>query len=297
VPLRIDEVGGPLRFPVQLVVRPDASFRGFAGRVERGQVRPGMRVRALSSGRTTTVKNIVSYDGDLATASAGRSVTLELADEIDLSRGEMLIADTQAAPHVSNRLRSMVVWMHEQPLSVGQSFLLKHTTRTVRAVVRDIRYRVDLATYDHEQAASLAMNDIAEVELETALPLFFDAYAENRGTGAFILMDAVSNATVAAGMIVASAEGDGIDAGAAAFYLVTPEQLTALQQRLQGQGAYAVVVDDDLIPQSSLPAAARALQLAGVTAISARGDLASATKRAIEEIFGERFVDEREEQQ
>ena len=137
----LTEAAGPLRFPVQLVVRPDADFRGFAGRVERGEVRPGMRVMALPSGRVTRVKSIVTYDGELQAASSPRSVTLELEDEIDLSRGEMLVADADAAPHVSTRFRAMVVWMHEEPLVVGRTYLAKHTTRTVRATVRAIRYR------------------------------------------------------------------------------------------------------------------------------------------------------------
>ena len=136
VPLAtIDPRTEPLRFPVQLVVRPDASFRGFAGRVERGEVRPGMSVRALPSGRVTTVKSIVTFDGELKSATAPRSVTLELEDEIDLSRGEMLVAET-ASPAASTRFRAMVVWMHETPLTPGATYLVKHTTRTVRGTIR-----------------------------------------------------------------------------------------------------------------------------------------------------------------
>src|ERR1700734_3960576 len=145
VPLTIREAAdGPLRFPVQLVVRPNAEFRGFAGRVERGEVRPGMRVKALPSGRVTTVKSIVTYDGELPLASFPLSVTLELEDEIDLSRGEMLIGENQKAPRVSSAFRAMVVWMHEQPLVAGQTYLAKHTTRTVRATVRQICYGMDI---------------------------------------------------------------------------------------------------------------------------------------------------------
>ena len=136
IPLAISEAAsGPLRFPVQLVVRPNAEFRGFAGRVERGEVRPGLRVKALPSGRTTRIKSIVTFDGELKSASYPRSVTLELEDEIDLSRGEMLIAEAEAAPSVSSAFRAMVVWMHEQPMTVGQTYLAKHTTRTVRSTV------------------------------------------------------------------------------------------------------------------------------------------------------------------
>ena len=184
VPLTVAEAAnGPLRFPVQLVVRPNAEFRGFAGRVERGEVRPGLRVKALPSGRVTRVKSIVTYDGELKVASFPRSVTLELEDEIDLSRGEMLVAENEAAPEQSTAFRAMVVWMHEQPLVVGKTYLAKHTTRTVRATVRAIRYRVDIHSAEQLEATQLQMNDIAEVEFDTSLPLFFDAYAENREMG------------------------------------------------------------------------------------------------------------------
>ena len=119
VPLRRDAANEPLRFPVQLVVRPDATFRGFAGRIERGEIRPGLRVRALPSGRVTTVKSILTWDGELKRAASPRAVTVELEDEIDLSRGEMLVAEGEFAPLVSTRLRAMLVWMHEQSLAVG----------------------------------------------------------------------------------------------------------------------------------------------------------------------------------
>ncbi len=184
VPLRTStDTAGPLRFPVQLVVRPDANFRGFAGRLESGTLHPGQAVRALPSGRTTRVRSLVTYDGELKQAYAPQSLTVELEDEIDLSRGEMLIAEDEAAPLISTRLRAMAVWMHEQPLAPGSTYLLKHTTRTVRATVRAIRYRVDVNTAAHLEASELGMNDIAELELDTSLPLFFDPYAENRSTG------------------------------------------------------------------------------------------------------------------
>ena len=207
VPLTIREVAdGPLRFPVQLVVRPNAEFRGFAGRVERGEVRPGMRVKALPSGRVTTVKSIVTYDGELSVASFPLGVTLELEDEIDLSRGEMLIGEEQGAPQVSSAFRAMVVWMHEQPLVAGQTYLAKHTTRTVRATARRILYGVDIQSTEQRECSQLQMNDIAEVEFDTSLPLFFDAYAANREMGALILIDPVTNATVGAAMIIAAVE-------------------------------------------------------------------------------------------
>ena len=158
------------------------------------------------------MSRIVTYDGDLAAASYPQSVTVELEDEIDLSRGEMLVAAEaagEALPDVSNRFRAMVVWMHEEPLVVGRTYIAKHTTRTVRATVRAIRYRrgceLDL---EHLTRDTIAMNEIAEVEFETNLPLFFDAIADSRWTGSLILIDALTNATVGAAMIVGPADGD-----------------------------------------------------------------------------------------
>ena len=259
----------PLRFPVQLVVRPNAEFRGFAGRVERGEVTPGLTVRALPSGRTTKVKSIVTFDGELKAASFPRSVTLELEDEIDLSRGEMLVAEGQAPPQSSTAFRAMLVWMHETPLSIGKTYLLKHTTRTVRATVRAIRYRVNVNTAEHLDARELNINDIAEVEFDTSLPLFFDPYAENRGMGSFILIDGVTNATVAAAMILAPI--DALDETAHEFKLhrvATPEAAVALRDELLAKGERAVILEDPEIDREHLSSVLRALQLAGVSAIT-----------------------------
>jgi len=296
VPLTIREAAdGPLRFPVQLVVRPNAEFRGFAGRIERGEVRPGMRVKALPSGRVTTVKNIVTYDGELPLASFPLSVTVELEDEIDLSRGEMLIGEAQVAPQVSTSFRAMVVWMHEQPLIAGRTYLAKHTTRTVRATVRKIRYGVDIQSTEKRESSELQMNDIAEVEFDTSLPLFFDAYAENREMGALILIDPVTNATVGAAMIIAAIapiEKNAVQAGAAFVWLRgLPDEAAALRDELRDQGRAAVIVDDASIPEGSLAGAARALQLAEVTAISARAELGASTVEAVRGIAGENYFE------
>jgi sulfate adenylyltransferase subunit 1 len=275
VPLGAGEVNGPMRFPVQLVLRPDANFRGFAGQVARGVLRAGERVIALPSRRETTVKRILTYDGDLDAAAYPQSVTVELEDEIDVSRGEMLVAASEsgeAMPEISRHFRAMVVWMHEDPLVVGRTYVAKHTTRTVRATVRAIRHRVDVGTLKEVAADRLEMNEIAEVEFETSLPLFFDSYAENRSTGALILIDGVTNATVGAGMIVAAMETSS-ETAARTVLVWVPEQ-TAVAGRvieaLQLRGERAVLVDDALIPDSALAGAVRALQLAGVVAVTAR---------------------------
>jgi sulfate adenylyltransferase large subunit len=275
VPLGAGEVNGPVRFPVQLVLRPDANFRGFAGQVARGTLRAGERVIALPSRRETTVKRIVTYDGDLAAAAYPQSVTVELEDEIDLSRGEMLVAASEsgeAMPEISRHFRAMVVWMHEDPLVVGRTYVAKHTTRTVRATVRAIRHRVDVGTLEEVAADRLVMNEIAEVEFETSLPLFFDSYAENRSTGALILIDGVTNATVGAGMIVAAMETSS-ETAARTVLVWVPEQKAVAErvvEAMQLRGERAVLVDDALITGAALAGAVRALQLAGVVAVTAR---------------------------
>jgi len=273
VPLGAGEVDGPVRFPVQLVLRPDANFRGFAGQVARGTLRAGERVIALPSQRETTVKRIVTYDGDLEAAAYPQSVTVELEDEIDLSRGEMLVSAREGAlPEINRHFRAMVVWMHEDPLVVGRTYVAKHTTRTVRATVRAIRHRVDVGTLEQVSAHQLEMNEIAEVEFETSLPLFFDSYAENRGTGALILIDGVTNATVGAGMIIAAMETSSETAARTVLVWVPEQKAVAdrVVEALQLRGERAVLVDDALIPETALAGAVRALQLAGVVAVTAR---------------------------
>ena len=298
VPLQTMDVRNePLRFPVQLVVRPDAKFRGFAGRVERGELRVGQRVRALPSGRTTRVNSIVTFDGELQSARSPQSVTVTLDDEIDLSRGEMLIDEEQPSPAETTTLRTNLVWMHEQPLLAGRSYLVKHTTRTVRATVRAIRHRVDVVTAEHHTANALQMNDIAEVELETNLPLFFDSYTESRALGSLIVIDPITNATVGGGMIVAAihdAPGT-LKARRSGFVLLQDEGAAErVLETLYTRGRAAISVDDTEIPEESLPAVARALQLANVTAVSNR-DLQPETIDALRRIAGDGWLTSEEE--
>jgi sulfate adenylyltransferase subunit 1 len=189
-----------LRFPVQYVIRPDANFRGFAGQVASGVIRPGDAVTALPSGQRSRVESIVTYDGSLAEAFFPMAVTLKLEDEIDLSRGDMLVA-LDSPPCVSRRFAATMVWMHTQPLVRGRTCLIKHTARQVPGKVTKIRHRVNINTLEPEAAERLDINDIAAVEIETNRPLFFDSYSENRTTGSFILIDPLTNATLGAGMI------------------------------------------------------------------------------------------------
>jgi len=212
----------------------------------------------------------------------------------------MLVAEAEAAPHISTAFSAMVVWMHEQPLTVGHTYLAKHTTRMVRATVRAIRYRVDIVSAEHASSGQLRMNDIAEVEFDTSLPLFFDAYTDNREMGALILIDPVSNATVGAAMIVSALEPALAPTDRqAAFFLLSggPQAAATLHATLIQRGRRAIIVDDDLIPKSALPGAVRALQLAGVTAVSAREDLSLQTIEALRQIAGDAFFDREDDAQ
>ncbi|HKW34352.1 MAG TPA: sulfate adenylyltransferase subunit CysN [Candidatus Acidoferrum sp.] len=189
-----------LRFPVQYVIRPDSRFRGFAGQLASGLLRPGDSLVALPSGQQTRVKAIVGFDGDSEQAIAPQSITVQLENEIDLSRGDMLVSPWKA-PAVSRSFAATVVWLHPDPLRMERPFLLKQTTRLVKARVSRIRHRINVNTLQNEPATQLEMNAIAEVELETNQPLFLDAYATSRATASFILIDPFSNATVGAGMV------------------------------------------------------------------------------------------------
>jgi sulfate adenylyltransferase subunit 1 len=199
-PARAEERGLPLRLPVQYVIRPGSQFRGFAGQVASGRLRRGAKIIALPSRIQTRVKSIVTFDGELDYARAEQSITVTLEDEIDLGRGDML-AEEENLPQTATRFAARLVWLYAGPSRPGQDYLLKHTTRLVRARLRQIHHRVDVTTFQRLAAATLRMNDIAAVEIETAQPLFFDAYRQNRTTGSFILIDPMTNATVAAGMI------------------------------------------------------------------------------------------------
>jgi bifunctional enzyme CysN/CysC/sulfate adenylyltransferase subunit 1 len=200
VPIRRAVEMEALRFLVQSVIRPNAHFRGFAGRIASGTLRPGDGVLALPSKRRTKVESIVTFDGELETACSSQSVVLKLADEIDLSRGDLLVSE-EARPFVSNRFVATVVWLHAAPLELNRLYLAKHAGRQVKAKATGIRFRVDVNNLTEHSASQLEMNEIASVEFETSQPLFFDPYELNRTTGSLILIDPLMNATVGAVMI------------------------------------------------------------------------------------------------
>jgi sulfate adenylyltransferase large subunit len=198
---------GAFRFPVQRVVRPDQTFRGYAGQVVSGAVRPGDSILAFPSGQRSQVKSIETFDGPLEEAVAPMSVTLTLKDELDIGRGDM-IASAQKVPEVARLFDANVVWLNEQALDPAKTYLLKHSAQTVAAEVKAIRHRVNIRTLDHEAADRLEMNAIGVLRIETSRAIYFDSYSENRATGSFILLDPATNATVAAGMIFAAVQVD-----------------------------------------------------------------------------------------
>jgi bifunctional enzyme CysN/CysC len=190
----------PLRLPVQWVNRPNLDFRGFAGQISSGIVRPGDAVRVLPSGRTTTVARVVAAGGDLDQAVAGESVTLTFADEIDCSRGDV-IAAADAPPEVADQFEATVVWMDDQPLLPGRGYWLKLGTQTVSATVQQPKYAINVNSLEHIAVKTLELNAIGIAELTTDRPIVFEPYAQSKALGGFILIDKLTNRTVAAGML------------------------------------------------------------------------------------------------
>ncbi|MBN2528646.1 MAG: sulfate adenylyltransferase subunit CysN [Deltaproteobacteria bacterium] len=190
------------RFPVQYVVRPHLNFRGFSGRIPSGTIAVGEEIVALPSRKTSKIKEIVSFDGNQQEAVAGESVVLTLEDEIDISRGEMIVRKNNL-PRVENKFEATLCWMDDQrPLDSGTPYIVQHTSRNVQGYIRELRYLIDVNTlHRNKEADTLKLNEIGRVVIETAMPLFLDPYKNNRETGSFILIDPANNLTVAAGMV------------------------------------------------------------------------------------------------
>ncbi len=223
----------PARFPVQFVLRPNLDFRGYAGQLASGVFRKGELVLALPARRHSRITRIVTFDGDLPEASAPQSVTLCLEDEIDISRGDMIVP-ALLAPRVARRFRSSIVWMNAKPLEPGRGYFIKHTSHQVRGVIRSIHHRLDVNTLAHMEAQRLELNEIGEISVETHRPLFFDPYTQNRITGAFIVIDPLSNETLGAGMII-DIEGKEETRG----------QVTAAERATRFGNRSAVIAVDD----------------------------------------------------
>ncbi|HQX48054.1 MAG TPA: sulfate adenylyltransferase subunit CysN, partial [Steroidobacteraceae bacterium] len=190
----------PFRLPVQWVNRPNHEFRGFAGLISSGTVHQGDRIRVLPSGRESRVARIVTADGDLESAVAGQSVTITLDSEIDISRGDV-IAEGDAPPQVADQFEATVVWMHDDPMLRGRSYLMKIGTRTLTATVAPIKHKINVNTLEQTAAERLELNDIGVCELELDRPIPFDAYRDDHTLGGFILIDRMSNNTVGAGLL------------------------------------------------------------------------------------------------
>lgn len=211
-----------MRFPVQYVTRPNLDFRGFAGTVASGILRKGDEILVIPSGKRSRIKSIVTYDGELEEAFAPQAVTVTLTDEIDVSRGDMLV-QPDSPPHTSSEIEAMIVWMAEQPFIPGRSYLLKHTTRQVSAEVAQFRYGVDVNTLEHRHIGRLELNEVAHVQLSLTHPLACDPYRINPATGAFILIDRLTNNTVGAGMILEAGTGRGVSDGWTMIPAVRPK--------------------------------------------------------------------------
>ncbi len=220
-----------LRFPVQYVNRPNLNFRGFAGTLASGIVRKGDEIAVLPSGKTSRVKSIVTFDGELEQATPGEAVTLTLEDEIDVSRGDMLVhADSR--PRIADSFEAMLVWMGEEPMLPGKKYDIKRATSYVPGSIASISHKVDVNTLEKGAASSLQLNEIGKVKVSLDAPIALDGYAQNRTTGAFIVIDRLTNGTVGAGMIIAEpiAQGSGGHHGALA-HVSTEERATRFGQQ------------------------------------------------------------------
>jgi len=315
VPLRLETPSEAVRFPVQYVIRPDQNFRGFAGQMASGVIRPGDAVESLPSGQKSRVRSISTFDGDAPAAFPPMSVTVTLEDEIDLSRGDMLVS-AKNPPRVSRHFEAMVVWFNSEPAEPGKSYLLKHTSRSVRAQALKFRYRVNVNTLAQESSDRLQMNDIAYVEFETVSPLFFDPYTQNRITGSFILIDPLSNATLGAGMIRADlADQTGVvtitDAAVAVPKPVTaeerykrhghfpglilvednPEFAARLERALFDDRFEVLRISGDAVSASTLENQYAAFESAGLVVIYSCNALAAEAKRKLGALAENHFFD------
>ncbi len=194
------------RFPVQYVIRPKTDefhdYRGYAGRVAGGVFRKGDKIKILPSGFTSTIKSIDTMNGELSDAFPPMSVTLRLEDDLDISRGDMIVKENNQ-PKVEQDIDIMMCWMNETPMRLGGKYALKHTTSNVRCMIKNVKYKVNVNTLDRiENDTNIGLNDIARVQLRTTKPLFFDAYRKNRQTGSLVLIDESTNETVGVGMII-----------------------------------------------------------------------------------------------
>ena len=241
------------RYPVQYVMRPDIHFRGFSGRVASGVVHQGDEIMVLPSRKTSRVKEIVTYDGNQEKAFPPQSVTITLEDEIDISRGEMLVHPDNL-PFVSQYFEADLVWMDENPLDRSTQFFIKHTSNMTRAMVDHINYRVNINTLEKIETNRMELNEIARVKISTAKPIFFDPYRKNHSTGSFILIDPVNNNTAAVGMIVRklSEEGTPKKVEQGSIYRLKEGEHAQKQHELELRGRLVIRLDKEMRESSDL---------------------------------------------
>ncbi len=288
------------RFPVQYVNRPNLDFRGFAGTIALGEIHVGDKIIALPSGKASTVKEIVTFDGNLERAFAGQAVTLTLNDEIDVSRGNMLVRADQGVPTISRAVKATVVWMADQPLVLGKLYNIKIGTQTVPAKVTAIHYRTNVNTLEQMQVESLELNAIANVTVEFDAPVVFDRYQDSRYTGSFIFIDRLNNVTIGAGMVEESVEWSahsnpvtaedraarlGQKPASISVSAKALQQAQALESLLLQQGIVAIAKADLDAAQVAL---LRETGIAVITAVT-EGTDASFAEDSIEEL-AERIV-------
>jgi sulfate adenylyltransferase large subunit len=298
VPVRAERDEAHLRYPVQYVLRPNLDYRGFAGRIASGVVKKGDAVMVLPSGKTSRVKAIDLYGRELDAAAHGESVTLRLEDEVDVSRGDLL-CHPHDAPRIARTFEADLVWLNERPLDPGKSYFIKHTSQTCRANVDRVHSKKDMDTLADVGADTLALNEIGRVTLTAHRPLFVDGYRTNRETGSFILVDSITNATVAAGMILGderpqdldralndARQGEALAAASARSQVSARERVErfgvtggivvvagegarslafAIERALFDRGGSAVIVEPG--PAADTLAAARAVRDAGLLAL------------------------------
>ena len=302
-----------VRFPIQYVIRPDATFRGFAGRVASGVLHPGDEVLALPSRQRTTVEAIVAFTGEREEVAAGESTLLKLRDEIDLSRGDLLVSPG-APPRFASQFSAVVVWLHAEPLRLNRTYLAKHLGRQVKIHAKSIRFRVDVNTLTEQPSDQLEMNGIAAVEFETHSALFFDAYAKNRTTGSFILIDPASNATIGAAMIQEQLPDGDLDDEVAGLDLpatrVSPEarfhrhgHLPAifctndlalaewLERSLFARGFEALLLVGDTLDLQALATTLSALWSAGILVIFYAERISQQQRQRLQSTAGQSFFE------
>jgi bifunctional enzyme CysN/CysC len=329
VPIAEDRNLSDFRFPVQTVLRPDLNYRGFAGQIGSGMVKKGDTIMVLPSGKTSTVKAIDTHGGELEQAFAPQSVTLRLSDEIDCSRGDMIVHPSNR-PYVGRSFDAHVVWLHERPLDTEKSYFIKHTSQMIRMQVQKIHTRTELSTLESVASDTLSLNEIGRLSITCHRPLYYDAYANNRTTGAFVIVDSLTNATVGAGMIIAEEVDQDIEEAMkelrAGSGLVTRTQVSSSERRerlgqtgvtvwlsgLPGSGKVMVayVLERKLFdlghsahvlapegdPLSAVAVAAKGLTDAGLITICAlpsktRAERGAVRERVGSERFAEVFVD------